>query len=268
MGPTTARPRLLLLGIVLLAFACSSRTRSACVGYSPEVTPASIDEISLSMGHDKATPQMNWPDFPEYEYRDLWFTLSLHSPHDEPCRSVPKDTTLAFNEAPIPVVELGGGENHFISRSAETTHCGSLRGQVANTALLGGPMKQVDVFRATASGTPLTITFAAGRPTVSVNAAKKELVVEFVGLDGTLRDARATPYFALWAPNAKEGIEVEQKAREGNRIRLGYDPAKLTSSKTWTLLGDVLMDPKATCAPARKSCKVHVGYPLRLTVAL
>jgi len=177
MGHTSGRPRLLLLGIVLLAFACSSRTRSACIGYSPEVTPASIDEISLSIGHDKATPQMNWPDFPEYEYRDLWFTLSLRSPEDEPCRSAPKDTTLAFNEAPIPVVELGGGENHFVSRSAETTRCGSLRGQVANTALLGGPMKQADVFRATASGTPLTITFAAGRPTVSVNAAKKELVV-------------------------------------------------------------------------------------------
>ncbi len=255
--------------LCLLLFACSGRTFSACVGRSPEVAPSSLDPIFLSVHHAKRQPQPgNWPDFPEYPYETLSFSIGLETPEGQACRSVSEGTALQWNGAAVPIVRRGGGTNTWISRSAETTTCHSLRGELAAAELLGGAAKGPDVFRAAVGGDALTVTFSPGRPTLHVRPDGKELVVELVGLEGELRDARSTPYFAVWCEGAKEGVEAEQQALEGNRLRLALDPTRLRCEKPLTLIGDVLVRPKATCAPARKGCKVGITYGLRLTFSL
>lgn len=265
----SSQPRTSTLALALLAFACSSRTRSACVGHSPKVVPAEMSSVSLFISHQKATPQMNWPDAPEYDYRGLSVSLDLPAEDDEPCLSVPEPTRVELNGIDVPVLERGGGTNTFISRSDRTTTCHSLRSEMVTSSLLGGPMKSGgDVVTITADGKALTVNFAAGRPTVSVDATKHEIVVDLDGLDGEVRDGRTTPYFALWTPTANEGVEVKQQARDKTRLRLAYDPKTLGASRTWTLLGDITVVPRATCIPARTDCKVFIGYALRAKVEL
>ena len=192
--------------------------------------------------------------------------MPLPNVPDEACPSLPAKTTLTFGGKGMVMVTRGGGTTKVVSRAADTTTCDPLRGELIAAELLGGVSGRPDVFQIGSGAETLTVTFAPGRPRAQLTAAaERELVVEMVGLDGKLVDARATPYFAAWAPGAKEGQPLAQKAREGNKLRL--DATKL-EGKTFTLLGDVQIEPNATCAPAKKRCKVTVRYALRLPFAL
>lgn len=257
--------RSVVLVSALGLFACSGRTRSACIKHSPEVTLASIEDVALDVVHAKhqAAPG-NWPDAPENVYESLSVSMPLPGVENEACRSMPEKTTLTFDGKGMVMASRGGGTNKFVSRSSETTTCGPLRGQLAVAELLGAP-NGPDVFQIGTGGETLTVTFAAGRPRATVSADKREVVVEIVGLDGKLAAAGPAPYFGAWAPGAKEGQQLVQKSRDGNTLRL--DASKL-EGKTFTLLGDIQLEPKATCAPAKKSCKVTVRYALRLPLTL
>lgn len=258
--------RTVALVSVLGLFACSGRTRSACVGHSPDVTLAKIEDVTLDIVHTKhQSAAGNWPDGPDNVYESLSVEVLLPNVADEPCKSLPEKTTLTFGGKGMVMVSRGGGTNKFVSRSSETTACAPLRAQLAAAELLGGASSGPDVLQIGSGAETMTVTFAPGRPRATVSADKREVVVEMVGLDGKLVDARSSPYWSAWGPGAKEGQQLAQKAREGNKLRL--DASKL-EGKTFTLLGDVQIEPKATCAPAKKSCKVTVRYALRLPFAL
>lgn len=259
--PVTRRSFVLVA--VLALFACSARTRSACVGRSPDITLAKIEDVRLDVVHAKRQPATG--NGPDDVYASLSVEMSLPNVPDEPCRSLAAKTTLTFGGKGMVMVSRGGGTNKFVSRAADTTTCGPLRAELSTAELLGGASGGPDVFEIGSGAETLTVTFAAGRPRATVSAAAREVVVEVVGLEGKLVDARAPPNFAAWAPGAKEGQPLAQKAREGTKLRL--DASKL-EGKTFTLLGDVWVEPKATCVPARKRCEVAVRYALRLPFAL
>lgn len=262
--PVTRRSVVLVAVLGLLA--CSGRTRSACAGRSPEVKLAKIEDVALDVVHAKRQPAPgNGPDGPDNVYESITVEMPLPNVPDEACPSLPAKTTLTFGGKGMVMVARGGGTTKVVSRAADTTTCGPLRAQLTAAELLGGASSGPDVFQIASGAETMTVTFAAGRPRATVAAAEREVVVEMVGLDGKLVDARATPHFAAWAPGAKEGQPLAQKAREGNKLRL--DASKL-EGKTFTLLGDVQIEPKATCAPAKKTCKVTVRYALRLPLAL